>query len=70
MIRDLPETQGYLESVEDGRVDARLDASGKRWVVRVYQIVKETEGVVGHTATANRYYVDKETGQITKEFSY
>ncbi len=62
-VRELAEVKSYLTRVINSRVVYDHE-SPDVWVIHVYEIKD------GHTATMNWFKVNKETGEITKEFNF
>ena len=60
-IKKLPEVQGYLKNVPNGKVEVDNELEGE-YNVHVYE-VKD-----GHTATFNWYRVSIKSGEIRSEF--
>lgn len=60
-IKALPEVKDYLKRVPNGQVLVNGEENNS-YLIQVYEFKD------GHTATFNWYKVDKETGDIEKEF--
>lgn len=60
-VKSQPEVQDYLKRVSNGIVEVDNEEVG-RYNVHAYEIKD------GHTATFNWYQVDKDTGEVKKEF--
>lgn len=68
LIKALPEVQDYIQRLAQSGVAAsfNIEDRGEEWVVQVYEVVQQGGG--SHTATFSWYRVDKQTGDIAKEF--
>lgn len=65
LVYNLPDVKDFLKRVSKGHVVLdHEDITRNVWVVHVY------EDLPDHTATFNWYYVDKTTGEVSKEFNF
>lgn len=64
-VKNLREVQEFLQITKNGLVELdHEDKETNSYVIHVYEIKDN------HTATFNWYYVNKATGEITKEFDF
>lgn len=68
-VREVPEVVVYEAMLREADKEASFEAEDRRevWLIQVFEIVKNDEGP-SHTATFGWYFVNKITGEITKEY--
>lgn len=62
-VKNLPEVQGYLKNVPNGKVEVDNELEGE-YNVHVYEVKN------GHTATFNWYRVSIKSGEVRAEFEF
>ena len=64
IVRNQPEVSNYFKRVPNAKIALdHEDAAKNSWVIHVFESLSD------HVATFNWYYVNKTTGEITKEFN-
>ena len=70
IVRNIPEVKTWMSQVETGPLHGKaviVPEYGDKdnvWTIHAYEQLSD------HTASFNFFYVDKTTGQVTKEFNY